>query len=204
MLTFHSNPIRHCDGVGRRGFLKAGALGLGGLTLANVLRGEDAASGLQAQQSPIIPRSEVGSPYVEFTPAANLPNVLLIGDSISEGYTLQVRELLKGKANVHRIPKNGGPARTAMPQIDEWLGDTKWDVIHFNWGLHDLMFFPPPTVDPDQYERERLEQYEKNLRTLVARLKLTGSELIWASSTPVPDEMSSPRSPPNRSAVVKQ
>ncbi len=33
-----------------------------------------------------------------------LPRVLLIGDSISIGYTLQVRELLKGKANVHRIP----------------------------------------------------------------------------------------------------
>src|SRR5512137_2492523 len=31
-----------------------------------------------------------------------LPRVLLIGDSISIGYTLPVRKLLAGKANVHR------------------------------------------------------------------------------------------------------
>ena len=31
-----------------------------------------------------------------------LPRVLLIGDSISIGYTLPVRELLDGRANLHR------------------------------------------------------------------------------------------------------
>src|SRR5436309_269245 len=67
-----------------------------------------------------------------------LPRVLLIGDSISMGYTLPVRKLLDGKANVHRIPENGGPTTTGLAQIDRWLGDGKWDVIHFNWGLHDI------------------------------------------------------------------
>ncbi len=38
-----------------------------------------------------------------------LPNVLLIGDSISIGYTPATRKFLAGKANVHRIPTNGGP-----------------------------------------------------------------------------------------------
>ena len=38
-----------------------------------------------------------------------LPHVLIIGDSISIGYTLPTRELLKGKVNLHRIPTNGGP-----------------------------------------------------------------------------------------------
>ena len=38
-----------------------------------------------------------------------LPRVLVIGDSISIGYTLSTREFLKGKANLHRIPTNGGP-----------------------------------------------------------------------------------------------
>ena len=37
---------------------------------------------------------------------AGLPRVLLIGDSISIGYTLPVREALKGKANVHRPAGN--------------------------------------------------------------------------------------------------
>ena len=35
-----------------------------------------------------------------------LPRILLIGDSISIGYTPATRKLLAGKANVHRIPEN--------------------------------------------------------------------------------------------------
>ena len=161
-------------------------------------------SSSQAQQSPILSRGEAGNPYKPVVEAPGLPRVLIIGDSISEGYTLQVRKLLEGKANVLRIPQNGGPARLAGPLLDGWLGTKKWDVIHFNWGLHDLMFFPSKTMDPAQHEKEQIELYEKNLRILVARLKQTGAKLIWASSTPVPDQMSSPRSPSNRSAVVKQ
>lgn len=37
-----------------------------------------------------------------FTPDPALPNVLILGHSISIGYTRQVRELLKGKANAYR------------------------------------------------------------------------------------------------------
>ena len=68
----------------------------------------------------------------------NLPRVLLIGDSISIGYTIPTRELLAGKANLHRIPANGGPTINGLKSLDAWLGNAKWDVIHFNWGLHDL------------------------------------------------------------------
>ncbi|WP_390174079.1 hypothetical protein [Rhodopirellula sallentina] len=37
-----------------------------------------------------------------FEPDPTLPNVLIFGDAISIGYTLQVREHLQGKANVFR------------------------------------------------------------------------------------------------------
>ncbi|WPJ96422.1 hypothetical protein SH580_01735 [Coraliomargarita algicola] len=37
-----------------------------------------------------------------FTPDPELPNVLILGDSISIGYNLQLRHLLKRKANVYR------------------------------------------------------------------------------------------------------
>ena len=72
-----------------------------------------------------------------------LPRVLLIGDSISIGYTIPVRNLLKGKVNVHRIPTNGGPTIKGLNQIEAWIGKKKWDVIHFNWGLHDLKYMGP-------------------------------------------------------------
>lgn len=121
-----------------------------------------------------------------------LPRVLLIGDSISIGYTLAVREELKGVANVHRIPTNGGPTTNGLKNIDAWLGDSKWDVIHFNWGLHDLKYVGPDGVAlaPPQAETSRiqvpLEQYEENLTKLVERLQKTGARLIWCSTTPVP------------------
>ena len=117
-----------------------------------------------------------------------LPRVLLIGDSISIGYTVPVRNLLKGKANVHRIPTNGGPTTNGLAHLKQWLGDEKWDVIHFNWGLHDLKFMP------DGKRQVDIEAYEKNLRELVRQLKATGAKLIWATTTPVPEgELRPPR-----------
>ena len=121
-----------------------------------------------------------------------LPRVLLIGDSISMGYTLDVREMLKGKANVHRIPTNGGPTSRGITEISKWLGSKKWDVIHFNWGLHDLKFItddPSQRVDPKSpgaHWQVSLEDYEKNLASLVKSMQAAGAKLIWCNTTPVP------------------
>jgi len=109
-----------------------------------------------------------------------LPRVLLIGDSISIGYTLPVRAALEGKANVHRPKDNCGPTIRGLESLDAWLGTGHWDVIHFNFGLHDLKFMD------DGKQQVPLADYEKNLRELVARLKKTGATLIWCSTTPVP------------------
>jgi hypothetical protein len=49
MLTIFGKPYRHCDGITRRHFLTAGALGLGGLTLADVLRAEAAGKGASSK-----------------------------------------------------------------------------------------------------------------------------------------------------------
>jgi len=109
-----------------------------------------------------------------------LPRVLLIGDSISIGYTVPTRQLLEGKANVHRIPENGGPTTTGLKNVKKWLGAAKWDVIHFNWGLHDIK------MDTGAHQVP-IGDYEKNLRELVKILKATNAQLIWASTTPVPE-----------------
>jgi acyl-CoA thioesterase-1 len=130
-----------------------------------------------------------------------LPRVLIIGDSVSVAYTLDVRKNLAGVANVHRIAANGGSTRTALGEygLIRWLKPgEKWDVIHFNEGLHDLSYrFPDDRDKNDKGEyasptnggrpNVSLEQYEKNLRLIVARLKQTGAKLIFASTTPVPE-----------------
>jgi len=121
------------------------------------------------------------------TDEPGLPRVLLIGDSISMGYTLPVRALLKGKANVHRIPANGGPSTNGLRNLKAWLGTGRWDVIHFNFGIHDMKFMEPgkQQVPP--------AAYEKNLREIVRQLQATGARLIWATTTPIPDGELNPK-----------
>ncbi len=101
-----------------------------------------------------------------------LPRVLLIGDSVSRGYTQAARNALKGKVNVHRAPANCGPTATGLKKLDVWLGDGNWDLIHFNFGIHD--------------RRTNVDDYEKRLEEIVKRLKQTGAKVVWASSTPIP------------------
>lgn len=103
-----------------------------------------------------------------------LPRVLLIGDSVSRGYTLAVRAALAGRANVHRAPENCGGTSRALTKLDIWLGEGKWDVIHFNFGIHDRA---TPTSD-----------YARRLEQIITRLRQTGATLIWASTTPIPDD----------------
>ena len=122
-----------------------------------------------------------------------LPRVLLIGDSISIGYTLPVRRLLAGKANVHRVPTNARHTGIGLENIHKWLGDGKWDVIHFNWGLHDLCYRSQNAKTSGRRDKVNgsldltFAEYQQNLRKLVKILKATGVRLIWASTTPVPD-----------------
>jgi acyl-CoA thioesterase-1 len=119
-----------------------------------------------------------------------LPRVLLIGDSISMGYTLDVRDLMRGRANVHRPPTNCGDTARGLKELNKWLGDKKWDVIHFNFGLHDLKYVDASgnLTSPDKGRQlASVEQYEKNLRALVAELRKTGAMLIFATTTPVPE-----------------
>src|SRR5215218_2994193 len=53
MLTVLGSRSRYCDGLSRRSFLKVGALGVGGLTLPQLLRAE-AASGKKSHKSVIM------------------------------------------------------------------------------------------------------------------------------------------------------
>lgn len=129
------------------------------------------------------------APFVETSGEPDLPDVLLIGDSISMGYTIPTRERLKGRANVHRPSENCGPTSRGLERLDEWLGDRRWDVIHFNWGLHDLKYVDVEgkLADPRRGgPLAAIEQYRENLGKLVERLRATGAKLIWATTTPVP------------------
>jgi len=100
-------------------------------------------------------QAQIEPVYAPVAEQPGLPRVLIIGDSISVGYTLPVRKLLASEANVQRIPMNGGTSGNGVFQMEAWLGKQKWDVIHFNFGLHDLkrMSDGEPQVPLALYER---------------------------------------------------
>lgn len=120
---------------------------------------------------------------VQIEDVAGLPRVLLIGDSISLGYTLDVRALLKGKANLHRPPANCGSTAIGLQNIDSWLGEGNWDVIHFNWGLWDINRRVNGKRNVAGEISATEEEYAERLEQLVVRLKETKATLIWAPTT---------------------
>jgi acyl-CoA thioesterase-1 len=130
----------------------------------------------------------------------NLKNVLIIGDSISIGYTKPTAKLLEGKFNVFHNPGNAQGTTHSLTQIDNWLKFKKWDIIHFNWGLHDLKHVKVAGTsnnsndfnDPQQAD---IETYEKNLKQLVSKLKQSNAKLIFATTTPYPDGVRPARKP---------
>lgn len=125
--------------------------------------------------------------------AGDLPKVLLIGDSIMGGYFKATQQLLKEDAAVFRHPGNAGETRNGLKKLDQWLGDTEWDVIHFNWGLHDLCYRHPEATVYGKRDKVRgtisvpIEEYVENLEKLVQRLKNTNAKLIFATTTRIPE-----------------
>jgi len=126
------------------------------------------------------------------------PRVLILGDSISIGYTPYVQKTLKKEAFVTRPLGPTGKfincagTNNGIKHINRWLNSQggNWDVIHFNFGLHDLKRVHPKTGknsnNPDDPHQASPEKYEKQLREIVGKLKQTGAKLIFATTTPVP------------------
>lgn len=126
---------------------------------------------------------------------AGLPRVLLLGDSISIGYTVPVRKELQGKAAVFRPAVNCQHTGFGLENVKRWLGTNRWDVIHFNWGIWDTHLLDAKgalihTADESKstvplHIRYTPEHYRTNLTALVKSLQGSGARLIWASSTPI-------------------
>lgn len=139
-------------------------------------------------------------------PAEQLPKVLMIGDSISGGYGSEVIRLLEGKATVvklgavagYRIQNEAfwhgrsgtstnldfGSAKACIVDLERFghhLSETRYDVIHFNFGLNDVYRGRKGSW------HNPVEQYEKDLDKIVTLLKTNGAKVIWANTTPIPD-----------------
>jgi len=129
-----------------------------------------------------LPAGPKGAPPWGFHPAAsrnpNLPNVLLVGDSVLNAYRTTVIKELQGTANVDMWLN---PYYQASPGLNEQAKavlttNGPYAVIHFNMGLHGWQKGRIPEGQYDPLMR-------KFVRTIVDNAR--GAQLIWASTTPV-------------------
>lgn len=126
-----------------------------------------------------------------------LPNVLLFGDSISSDYHLFVSMALNGKVNLYRMPPGEDwDSSTFVPHLKNLTSTMapawrfQWDVIHFNFGLHDMKRYNTlGKKDRDNGSMQvNYEDYTQNLTAGLRWLKenAPNAKLIFATTTPVP------------------
>lgn len=136
------------------------------------------------------------------------PRVLLLGDSISIGYTPFVKKILDEEAVVVRPMRNAEAAENCqgttygVKHIQRWIDDHggRWNVIHFNFGLHDLKRVDPKSGknsnNPQHPRQAEPATYTEQLRRIVAVLDRTDATLIFATTTPVPSDKVRPKRDP--------
>jgi len=121
------------------------------------------------------------------------PKILIIGDSISIGYTPYVKIQLVDDAIVVHNPGNAQHTGTGLEKVKEWIGNEDWDIIQFNWGLWDLCYRHPDSEVQGNRDKingnitHTIEDYTSNLDSIVTILKqITDAKLIFITTTYVP------------------
>ena len=104
------------------------------------------------------------------------PRVLLIGDSILNGYLKQVTAALEGKADVDAWVNPYNQSEHLNKLLAAVLEQGPYDVVHFNMGLHG---WQEGRIKPGTFEPLTKAYVE------VIQARLPKAKIIWASSTPV-------------------
>lgn len=122
------------------------------------------------------------------------PKILIIGDSISIGYTPFVKEGLLSKFDVFHNPGNAQHTETGLENISKWIGNNDWDIIQFNWGLWDLCYRNPESKNFGNRDKVNgkitfsIEEYKSNLDSIITILKTkTKAKLVFVFTTYVPE-----------------
>jgi hypothetical protein len=123
--------------------------------------------------------------WISHANETNLPRVLLIGDSITRDYYHDTEERLQGKAYVARLSTSRFISDPVLLQeIAVVLDNTKFDIIHFNNGMHGW--------------QHSEDEYAKAFPAFVAAIKQHApkAKLIFATTTTLKD--SKPLPPGNQ------
>jgi hypothetical protein len=105
-----------------------------------------------------------------------LPNVLLVGDSITRNYYPEVNRQLAGAANVYLMATSTSVGDPRLPrQLEEFsvMEDVSFKVVHFNNGMHGWTYSEA--------------DYQAAFPSFLTTLHSIASDatFIWATTTPV-------------------
>jgi hypothetical protein len=148
--------------------------------------------------------AECGSDRVE--QSADLPRVLIIGDSISIGYTPAVQRHLDGVAEVIHAPGNNAYSAFGLANASEWVGHGGWNVIYFNHGIWDVQLLEGKhlvrsltgretrvgaplanyaTLYFSRWQRRTTpDEYIRNIEGLLDILEPAAAKVVFATTTP--------------------
>jgi hypothetical protein len=107
---------------------------------------------------------------------------LMIGDSITGGCMSHGMANISASHNIQVIHSPGNAANVwwGAHCLDGWIGDaSRWDVITFQFGLHDLAL-DNERIEPALYQTE-FANISQRIATMAPKAKL-----IWVTTTPVP------------------
>jgi hypothetical protein len=119
-------------------------------------------------------------------------NILIIGDSISKCYSNNVCGYMPKGYAVYRNKNNALDSSSGRRRLDLWVDKRHWDLVYFNFGLHDIIHdrvIRPSCVDSEcKLQRTSAESYKANLKSILFSLKKYSSNIVYATTTPfLPD-----------------
>ncbi len=113
-----------------------------------------------------------------------MKKIVLIGDSVRQGYDKYVKEALKGIADVSYPGKNCRFSTYILRNLIIWKRELEWgddvDLVHWNAGLWDCL------VMVDGEKLVPLEVYKENIDRICRQIKMLfpKAKMIFATSTP--------------------
>lgn len=140
-----------------------------------------------------------GSCLIGGVMAKDLPQVLLLGDSVRIGYQKEAEARLAGAAQVKYPSVNCGSSEDLRRNLETYMEGVNPALVCLNAGLVDIH------ADGSGKNRVDLERYLENLKNITGRIRAINpaAKIIFVSTTPV-DEEKEPKPPVRRNSDIER
>lgn len=125
------------------------------------------------------------------------PTMLVIGDSISIGYTPYLSDAYEVRHNELDEDANANDTIWGITHLDAWLREPSYDCIIVNFGLHDMHNSDSLSGAPTP-----INEYIANLHSIIDTLKQRTNRLYWVTTTYAPKYSNALQESYNQAALM--